>query len=219
MKRVITLFLIFCVFKGAYALDIDRVKIYFLSKDYKSAISECERLIAKDEHSPELHYFLGLSYLKEGDYERSADNFKIVINNFKESKFKEEARIGLGDTYLLRADYNNAQALYSELIDENPRTKFKEQIVSRLNEIGSKKASGLQCDVTSSYYSVQVGSFSSLNNARNFTRKLRGEGYPVYMEGAKSPYRVKVGRLQTQSQAEELRRRLSDQGYPTKICP
>jgi tetratricopeptide (TPR) repeat protein len=216
---VITLSLVFGVFNGLYALNIEKVKVYFLSGDYRAAISEGERLIAKDEYSSELHYFLGLSYLKEKDYQRSADHFKIVVNNFKDGKFKEGARIGLADTYLLREDFSNAQRLYIEIIEENPKTKFKEQINSRLAEIGSKKDNDLQCDLAVSYYSVQVGSFSSVNNAKNFTRKLINNGYPAYMDGDQSAYRVKVGKLKTRSQAEELSKKLSSQGYPTKICP
>ena len=216
---VVILLLSLVVFNGVYALNVDKVKVYILSGDYRAAIIEGERLIARDEYSSELHYFLGVSYLKEGDYQRSADNFKIVINNFKDSKFKEESRIGLADTYLLREDFNNAQGLYKDLINENPKIKFKGQILSRLSEIEPKKAVGLQCDVADSYYSVQVGSFSNINNARNFTQKLIKNGYFAYMEGNQPAYRVKVGKLKTRNQAEKLSRRLSSQGYPTKICP
>lgn len=212
------LFLTLGIFSNLHALNIDKVKIYFLSGDYKASINESERLIVKDEYSSELHYLLGVSYLKEGDYQRAADNFRIVINNFKDSKFKEEARLGLADTYLLRGDLNNADKFYKELINKNPKIKFKEQILSRLSETESKRANGLQCEVTGSYYFVQVGSFSNINNARNFTQKLINNGYPAYMDGRQPAYRVKVGKLKTRSQAEELSKRLSSQGYPTKIC-
>jgi tetratricopeptide (TPR) repeat protein len=213
------LFLIFGVFNCAHALNVNKVKVYFLSGDYRAAISEGERLIARDEYSSELYYFLGVSYLKEGNYQRSSDNFKIVINNFKDSKFKEESRIGLADTYLLREDFSNARRLYKELIDENPKIKFKEQISSRLSDIEAKNTIGLRYDLPGPYYSVQVGSFSSINNARNFTQKLVNSGYPAYMEGSKPAYRVKVGKIKTRSQAEQLSKKLSRQGYPTKICP
>jgi len=216
---IIILFFAIVVISNVCALNIDIVKVCFLSGDYKAAINEGERFIAKDEYSSELHYLLGVSYLKEEDYQKSADNFKIVINNFKDGKFKEESRVGLADTYLLRGDFNNAQMIYRELIEENPKTKFKEQVFSRLNEIEVKKANGVQSDAASSYYSVQVGSFSKRNNAKNLAQKLISYGYPAYMEESHSVFRVKVGKLQKHSQAEELSKRLSSQGYPTKICP
>ena len=215
----VILTLVMGISNKASALNIDKVKVSFLSGNYREAITEGERLIARDEYSSELHYFLGLSYLKEGDYQRSADNFKIVINNFKDSKFKEEARVGYADTYLLREDFSTARKLYKELIDENPKTKFNEQISSRLSEAESKKAKGLQCDLPGGYYSVQVGSFSSINNARNFIQKLISNGYPAYMEGGNSTFRVRVGKLDSRSQAEVLGKKLSREGYPTKICP
>ena len=206
-------------FNAAYALNVDKVKLYFLSGDYRSAINEGERLIAKDEYSSELYYFMGVSYLKEGDYQKSADNFKIAINNFKGSKFKEESRIGLADTYLLRGDFTNAKTLYQELINQDPKTKFKEQILSRLSDIDSGKNSSLHYDPKGSYYSVQVGSFSNIDNAKKLTQKLISSGYPAYMEGSRPAYRVKVGKLKTRIQAEELSKKLSGQDYPTKICP
>jgi tetratricopeptide (TPR) repeat protein len=220
LKRpVVILFLMLGFFNIAYALNIDKVKVNFLSGDYRQAISEGEKLISRDEYSSELRYFLGVSYLKEGDYQRSADYFKAVINNFKDSKFKEESRIGLADSYLLREDFSNARALYQELINENPKSKFKGQILARLSDLNTKSTNGLQCDLEASYYSVQVGSFSDINNAKNLTQKLVRNGYPAYMEGNKTAYRVKVGKLKTRKLAEELSRRLAKQGYPTKICP
>ncbi len=200
------LFLALGFFQRLYALNIDKIKVYFLNGDYRGAIAEGERLIAKDEYSSELHYFLGLSYLKEKEYQRSADHFKIVVNNFKDGKFKEEAKIGLADTYLLREDFSNARKFYREIIDENHKSKFKELISSRLSEIESLQANGLQCDVSGPYYSVQVGSFSSIDNARNFTHKLIAQGYSAYMEGNYSAYRVKVGKFKMRSQAEKLSR-------------
>lgn len=218
-SAVFFLYLIFGFTKDAHCLNIETVKVYYLSGDYKEAIKEGEGLIARDKYSSELRYLLGLSYLKEGDYQRSAENFKIVINNFKEVRFKEEARLGLADTYLLRGDSDNARRLYQELIKENPKTKFKEHIYSRLNDIDSKKSDSREFVPDNSFYSVQVGSFSNIKNARRLNQKLINKGYPAYIENSGSVYRVKVGRLKTRSQAEGLSRKLSAKGYSTKICP
>jgi len=43
----------------AYALSLDRLKTYFLSADYKSAITEGEKILAANKESPdseELYY-------------------------------------------------------------------------------------------------------------------------------------------------------------------
>ncbi|MBN2831281.1 MAG: MiaB/RimO family radical SAM methylthiotransferase, partial [Candidatus Omnitrophica bacterium] len=199
---------------NALALNIDKIKVSFLSGNYRAAISEANRLISQDRYSSELYYFLGLSYLKEGEYQKAADSFRAVINNFKETRFKEEARIGLADTYFLRGDFANAGSIYRELLAENPRIKFKDQIKERLSRIEPKRED---------YYSVQVGSFSNADNAKNLARKLINSGYLAYIEEigslANRAYRVRVGRLNTVREAEDLGRKLANQGYPTKICP
>ena len=64
VKLVLLVLLVLLVDKG-YCLNLDKVKVYFLEGDYKSAILEGEKLIAQDPHSDELYYILGLSYLKD----------------------------------------------------------------------------------------------------------------------------------------------------------
>jgi len=210
----IVLFLLMPFLGEAYALNIDKVKVHFLGGNYSAAVIEANRLISEDQYSPELYYFLGLSYLKLEEYTKAGDSFRIVINNFKESKFKEEARVGLADTYLLTGDLNNAGNIYRELLADNPGTKFKSQINQRLGVIEPGKKG---------QYSVQVGSFANSNNARKLTYRLISMGYPAYIEedGAfpNKSYKVRVGSLKTLSEAEDLGRKLSSQGYPVKVCP
>ena len=204
----------FFSFSQAHALNIDRVKVCYLNQDYKGAIQEGNRLIAQDRYSSELYYFLGLSYLKEGQYLRAAESFKVVINNLKESRLKEEARIGLADTYLLKGDHNNAKNIYNEILISNPKTKFKDQIQQRLSGIEPKKEG---------VFSVQVGSFANIDNAKNLVKKLNSGGYSAYFEeygqGGDRSYKVRVGKLNTRQEAEGLARRLSREGHPTKIFP
>jgi len=199
-----------------------------------------------------LYYILGLSYLKEGNYLRASDIFEIILKEFKGSSFKEEARLGLGDTYFLKGDYDKAEECYKELINNNPNSKVKAQIYYRLSQIGAKlgdtqKAkeylaklkenfplnmeSRLNKDLSlfldsslDFYYTIQVGSFSSIINAKNLTQKLIQQGYPAYVEEAsasdgKTIYRVRVGKLRLRQEACDLEKKLFQEGYPTKICP
>ncbi len=238
-KRIIEISLVlFFIFipPNAYSLNLDAIKVNILEGDYKSAIKEGERLIAKEPHSAELYYLLGISYLKDGNYLRASDIFEIIIGEFKDSKFKEEAKLGLGDTYLLRGDFNKAEELYRELIN-NPESKFKEQAYCRLSEAGFKKGNGSQENISGIWYSIQVGFFSNANNAKLLTQKLISNGYPAYVEesasstgkaygfGYRRPnhgllaYRVKVGKLNSRPEAEELSRKLAREGYSVRICP
>ena len=225
------LFWILCfviwIYSIAFALNLDKLKIYFLKGDYKSAISEGERILADSKPSSlgldELYYLLGLSYLKDGNYLRAADIFEIILKEFKDSEFKEEAELGSGDTYFLREDFTRAQGCYKELIANNPYSKLKSQVYYRLSQIGFKKgdtqqgqeyAQKLKQEFPSNmelfqsndtlfiagpsfdfYYTVQVGSFSNSTNARNLTEKLIQKGYPAYIEEAVSQEGEKIYRV------------------------
>jgi tetratricopeptide (TPR) repeat protein len=237
MLKKIILVLVFLALTGScYSLNIDKVKIYFLNDDYKSAISEGEKVLAGyDLHSPnldELYYFLALSYLKAGNYLRASDIFEIILREFKDSPFRDEAKLGLGDAYFLKGDYDKAKACYSGLLESNPRTKFKELLYSRLSETAFKTGDTqaakeyLNKDLPAladGFYTVQVGFFSSAANARRLCDKLTAKGYDAYLQevGAdtQKAYRVRVGKLNSRQEAAQLESKLSSEGYPTKIFP
>lgn len=245
--------LCFVIAENAYALNLDKARYYFLSGDYTSCINEGEKILAGSSYSPdidELYYILGLSYLKDGNFLRASDIFEIILKEFKNSVFRDEAKLGLGDTYFLRGDFTKAGNCYKELINSNPSTKIKAQVYYRLSEAGYKQGDTGQgkeyldklkqefplspelrlnkdlyppSDSPDLYYTVQVGAFSNITNAKNLTQKLIQQGYPAYMEGlssqGKTSYRVRVGKLRLRQEAIDLEKKLSYEGYPTKIYP
>ncbi|MCX5695292.1 MAG: SPOR domain-containing protein [Candidatus Omnitrophica bacterium] len=208
---------------NVYALNLEKMKTNMLLGDYKSAITEGEKLIAKDPHSDELYYLLGLCYLKDGNYLRASDIFEVVIKEFKGSKFKEEATMGLGDTYLLREDFDRASSLYLGIIKDSPKTKLKPQLYYRISEIGFKKGDvnqgkeyltklregyslapeakqgqdicPLERNNLNFYYSVQIGSFSNPANAQNLNQKLLNSGYSSYIEESLAASGLKTYRV------------------------
>ncbi|MFA4989172.1 MAG: tetratricopeptide repeat protein [Candidatus Omnitrophota bacterium] len=200
---------------NCYALNLDNLKANLIKGDYQAAINEGEKLVVQDPHSDELYYLLGLSYLKAGDYLRSAGTFELIIQEFSGSRFKEEARLGLGDAYLLRNDLARAEESYHELLKSNPDTRLKAQLFYRLSEISFKQGEAdqgqdylaklkedypLNPEVRQNrdiwpveknspgfYYSVQVGAFSNPRNAAQLKQKLLSSGYPAYIEEAPGP--------------------------------
>jgi len=212
MPLCLCVFVVFS-FSNVYALNIDKVKAGFISGDYKEAIKEGEKILANAANSgniDELYYILALSYLKDGNYLRASDIFEIILKEFKNSAFKEEACLGLGDTYFLREEYSRAEQYYKDIIAANPVTKLKAQIYYRLSQIGFKKGdtrqakeylnklkeelplsleSRLNKDFYPTpgasidfYYTVQAGSFSKKLNAQNLAQKLIHNNYPAYIE-------------------------------------
>ena len=211
------LFVIWCLVLGictsAYALDLDKVKKHLLEGDYKQAILEGEKLMAKYNHSKgvdELYCILGLSYLKDGNLLRASDIFEIVLNEFKDSQFRDEAKLGLADTYFLREDFVRARDIYQELLDSGRAPSLKPVLYYRLSQVGFKTGDMVQgkifedrlaseyplnleskinkdiCFLPDSasrpFYTVQVGAFSNAANARNLMQKLIQKDYPAYIE-------------------------------------
>ena len=239
-----------CVSAGsAYALDIDRMRACFVGQDYDACITEGERLLAGSGYSREtdqLYYLLALSYLKQGNYLRASDIFEIILKEFKDTQYKEESLLGIGDAYFLKGDYAKAAGFYQELLKKNPKTKYAAVLYYRISQCAFKTGNtgqgdeyacklkdsfplnlegrintDIACPLT--YYSVQVGSFSSAKNAGNLVGKLGRQGYVAYVEQSsgmgKTLYRVRVGKVSTQKEAQDLARKLQLQGYSTKVCP
>ena len=78
-------------------------------------------------------------------------------------------------------------------------------------------------EIISGRYSVQVGAFSSLDNARSVTSKLKAQGYFSYISKAvsvnKEIFKVRVGGFSSKQEALDAEKKLKSIGYPTKIIP
>ena len=209
----------------SFAAEIERVRVCFVQGDYRCAIIEGEKVLGSNvdkQHSDELYYLLGLSYLKDGNYLRASDIFSIIINEFRDSRFKEEATIGLGDSYSLQGDFVGAKKCYLGLLKNSQSTKLKAQLYSRLSQVAFKQGdtvegkayadklktefplspeSLLDNDIcsfpgkTEVYYSAQVGSFSNSINANNLVAILIKKGYSAFVEEGISKDKDKIYRV------------------------
>ena len=243
------LLLILSFAANSYALDLEKARVDFLKGDYPEAIKECENILAYKGYSKdldELYYILGLSYMKQENYLRASDIFEIIINEFKDSSFKDDAMLGLGDTYLLRGDYTAAETQYKTFLNTQPQTKLKPVVYYRLAQVSMKQGSqkdaqGYMDKIKKEYplsfesriqltvpqdnpvFLIQVGAFSKNANADNLCQILVKKGYKAYIEdvstGSAHTYKVRVGKLASRFEAEQLQRQLANDGYPTKIFP
>lgn len=234
---------------GSSALDLQPVKVPFLSGDYKAAILAGEKLMANCSDTPELvelYYFLGLSYLKDGNYLRASDIFEIILDEFKDSAFQTQAKLGLGDAWFFLGNYAKAQGYYRRLAEEGLSLKLLPQVYYRLSECAIKLGdteeakkyldklkkefplnleTKMDQDLSNPdfYYTVQVGNFSKSSNADNLSDRLIKKGYSAYVEPVvaqdKRSYRVRVGKFSSRTEAVGLQDKLSREGYPAKIFP
>lgn len=210
--------------RATYAMDLEKIKVSFLAGDYKTTIEQGEKLLSVTaEDSPgldELYYIMGLSYLKEGRYLRSSDIFEIILNEFKGSKFTDEARMGLGDSYFLTGDYAAAEGNYKQILKDSPKTTVRPLVYYRLSQCAAKTGdtqaaadylNKLRLDAP---LSLEVKSEPALaapaakTPAASETAAGSAEPLPeIY-------YTVQVGNFTRKSNAENLKNKLVQKGYP-----
>ncbi|MFA5117891.1 MAG: SPOR domain-containing protein [Candidatus Omnitrophota bacterium] len=192
----------------SFALNLEKVKVDFLSGDYKAAIKEGEKILAAAGHAPDidqLYCLLGLSYLKDGNYLRSSDIFEIILKEFKNSPTREEAGLGLGDAYFLQKNFEKADACYRDMLTIKPQTKYKAALFSRLSETAYKRG--------------------DVESGKKFADKLKEE-FPLNLESSIEKdicslgefssgafYTVQVGCFSSLTNANNLRNKLSKSGY------
>lgn len=72
-------------------------------------------------------------------------------------------------------------------------------------------------------WAVQVGSFSSRDNAGRLASQLKDQGFAAfvsrYQDGGRILHRVRVGPVATRPEAESLAQRLSQAGQKAKVVP
>ncbi|MDD4953860.1 MAG: SPOR domain-containing protein [Candidatus Omnitrophica bacterium] len=210
LSGILCLGLIICV--NAYALNLDKIKVYFLQGEYKAAIQEGEKILAASGNTSgidELYYFLGLSYMKDQNYLRASDIFEIILKEFHRSDYREEARLGLGDTYLLRQDYSRAQAYYQEILKDNPETKLKALILSRLSQVAFKMG-----DTQSGQgYADELKQISPANLELVLDKDI----CPAPVSTSGFYYTVQVGSFVNSANASGLAEKLKQKGYDAFI--
>lgn len=121
-------------------------------------------------------------------------NYLVGLSLLKENRFEES-----------QVYFNKVLASSSD--------KFKERVRLAL------KVKSPQSPKVEGEYSVQVGFFSSSDNADKLKDKLQSMDYPAYVEAFGSGYRVRVGKFKTLKEAQELESKLSQDDFQTKLCP
>ena len=123
-----------------YCLNLDKIKAAYLNGEYQAAVSEGEKiLLTSVNHSgfDELYYYLGLSYLKDSNFIRSADMFSRILNEFANGKYRSQAQLALGDVYFLQGDFEKAKSAYEALTTDSDQ-KLKSALLYRQSQLALK---------------------------------------------------------------------------------
>ena len=225
--------------------SLNRAEALYLEGSYSESIDECAMNIARNKAQDKAYYLLGLTYLKINDTAKAREKLKILIDNFRTSPYLESAKLSYADTYFIEQDYPRAQELYEDIVKNNSRLAGAAYL--RLGQCALKSGNwqnaksycsilqqkyplSLEANLARElferqefYFTVQVGSFTNLQNAQRLVNKLKSNNFDAYIDelnSQKNPmYRVRVGRLSLRQEAEKLKNILEAGGYPTRIFP
>jgi len=233
-----------------FAQTLEEAEMQYLQAKYTEAIDTLEKILSLhvDQKSPaRLYYLLGLSYLKGANVLRASDCFDIIIKEYPDSEFVQQAQIKSMDINLLRGDFKRALEASEAFLAKFPQPQFRSAVLLRKYKAQLKLGDWQAAKITLSdlqtrypyspevkareessesggHFSVQVGSFKDKLNAQNLVNLLSQKGYDSYIAdnqdgGSDNFYRVRVGRLGKREEASSLAKKLSEEGYPTKIVP
>lgn len=225
-------------------------KALFLQRQYVQAIDTCGAVIKNNPGNPdvvsEANYLTATSYANLFDFLTAKKNFKAIVDNYKGSRYYEDAYVALGDIEFLQENYQEALKNYYDFLSILPSKKrlatvyyhlaetnlklghrddyqkflkkLKEEFPLSFEAKEARRLEGLE-----QIFTVQVGAFTSYENAQNFIDQLKAKGYDVYsvvcMLSGKKLCRVRIGKFKTPQEAEECKNKLEREGYFAKVFP
>lgn len=177
--------------------DIETQRYYFIlgveafeEKEYTKAQYYLDKIksiyLVLEDH---IRYYLAKSMLLQEKYDLSALNYQFVIDNYKDSIFREKSYIELADSYYMNENFAVAEKKYEAYIKEYPQSPltpyglFQQGVCmeknKKLNEAYSvfKK---IYLDYPETEYAVY--SFDNLNRLANI------EGLPQFKPAAGELY-------------------------------
>lgn len=115
------------IFRESNALELQRGFVNSMSlyqaSQYTEAAIELEKLLTEDPSSTTIRFYLGVSYMKMGEYSKSRDNFDLIIN--KDPFFSEQALWYKGLCYIAEAETDKAIETLTALSTQNTSYKGK----------------------------------------------------------------------------------------------
>lgn len=211
--------------------------ILYLARRYRS----------KKRYLDRMHYLAGVSYLKLNNTRSAKAHLSKIISEYANSSLIDDAHLALAEAHFLEEDYDEAGRLLTHYVRTYPNEPSASQAYLRLGQIAQKRGGWEEAkyyfdkvkkdyplsfeaklapslvDEEDTFFSVQLGYFSSLDNAKKLKRKLEKKGYSLYIIEVRSAgstfYRVRAGKLSSRAEAKHLANKLKKEGFEAKIYP
>jgi len=128
-----------------------------------------------------------------------------------------------GVSALKLRDFELARSSLEQLLKDHPKSRFTAQGAVALNYARQQPAKAAPPQPEESFFTVQVGAFSTRTNAVRLQKELQRKGYDALVSesaGAENTlYRVRVGRFANRQEAEKTSDRLRSDGFPAQVKP
>jgi tetratricopeptide (TPR) repeat protein len=239
--RYVLCAMLFAISFSAFSASLSDAYKDYLNNDYEEALIKAKHLQENDE----VLYFLGLTYIKIGNYPEARDYLIKLTKDYPRSKFYEQGLLRLVDAYFLEANFVKAKSSYEEILKKYPYGNYQPLVYLRLIQIANKEGNWQDkkiylaklkekypqsaevhfldsLDNQEYFFTIQVGAFSNIKNSLSLKGELANK-YDVYMLDEKREgtmlYKVRVGKFKDRKEAERVCGRLIKQGYPARIYP
>ncbi len=251
LRKLVVFLALFAAAAGPCAFAADELtdlQAAFLRGEYEHVVGEARTLRSKlPSRQDELLYLEGVSALKLRYLDRARAQLTTLISSCPQSPWFAQAWAALGESWVVSGDNERALEILEGLLKDARSAEMKAQVrlsiarVQRRMGNWSQSKSALESVVkqvpdspqadeakallrgSDFHFSVQVGAFTSLGNARRLKAELARRGYRAQVTQAATQgrtfHRVRVGRFENRAQARDMEGRLKREGFPTRIVP
>jgi len=169
--------------------------------------AELPSLLTRYQNEPGVLYLQGVL---TSDGTEAVKIFQSVVDNFPESAWADDALYKIYQYYYSLGLYKSAEQKYQQLKNGYPNSPYVRDVptpgASGAREETAKVRGGTASNEVT--YAVQVGAFSTAENAHKQKKYLQGIKHPVEIlnrvRGGKSYYLVWVGIFKTREAAQEF---------------
>lgn len=160
-------------------INVELGKIFITVRDSENAKLCFNRAIEKDKENAHAFHGLGLTYLRDGDYEMAIDNFLQAIELMYHYPY---AHLHLGESLMMMGEYEHAETAFQQVAIMLPGIRKTYKWLLEIQKIlGNKEKLKDYEAICSEFMKGKVNIVSGLysDNLNNFLDQLKEKGIDV----------------------------------------
>ena len=202
-----------------------RHRLEMIEKGQAEAVrAELPSLMTNYQNNPGVMY---LQAVLTTDGAEAAKLYQNIVDNFPKSEWGDDALYKLYQYYYSIGLYKTADQKLTQLKEEYPYSAYaaeKDSVVEEKQAVKDKPAVVKPKETVQKFatnFTVQVGAFSTLQNAGELKAKFEKEGYQsnifTIVSNGKKLYKVWVGEFQTYDEAKKFNAQIKSKFNLTSI--